>query len=38
MTSPTEVDPDPGPKDLEALYRSSRDDLYSYVAGLLRDS
>src|SRR5438132_14296260 len=29
--------PDRAGFDFEALYRSSRDDLYSYVAALLRD-
>mgnify|MGYP001254028268 FL=1 len=32
------TEPRPGPRPLfEDLYRGSRDDLYSYVAGLLRD-
>jgi len=37
MTSPAEADTDPGPTRFEDLYRESRDDLYAYVAGLLRD-
>ncbi len=37
MTSPAEAEPDPGPALFEDLYRDSRDDLYAYVAGLLRD-
>ena len=34
--APAEARPDAG-AGFEALYRSSRDDVYSYVAGLLRD-
>ena len=34
----TDLKPRTGPRPLfEDLYRGSRDDLYSYVAGLLRD-
>jgi len=34
----TEVEsPRPGELDFERLYRSSRDDVYAYAAGLLRD-
>jgi RNA polymerase sigma-70 factor (ECF subfamily) len=37
MTSPAAADLDPGPAEFEDLYRDNRDDLYAYVAGLLRD-
>ncbi len=37
MTSPAEAHLDPRPAEFEDLYRDNRDDLYAYVAGLLRD-
>lgn len=37
MSKSPEAIAGPGPARFEQLYRESRDDLYSYVAGLLRD-
>lgn len=37
LTAPTVEAPSDGDLAFEALYRSSRDDVYAYVAGLLRD-
>jgi RNA polymerase sigma-70 factor (ECF subfamily) len=37
MTEPHQTPANPGPDRFEQLYRENRDDLYAYVAGLLRD-
>ena len=37
MTAPASAAPSDTEAAFEALYRSSRDDVYAYVAGLLRD-
>src|SRR3954454_17920626 len=38
LTLPRSASPARPALDFEALYRSARDDVYAYVAGLLRDS
>jgi len=38
LAAPTSEIPDDAQATFDELYRSSRDDLYSYVAGLLRDA
>lgn len=37
MTAPSAAAPDAATLAFEALYRESRDDVYAYLAGLLRD-
>src|SRR3954447_2195813 len=37
IAAPASAAPSEADADFEALYRSSRDDVYAYAAGLLRD-